>query len=104
MKRIITITMLAALTGMSIFFACKKSQNSPAISKANLKSNLAVQTCNFVTLSGTLTTQTLSNTNVYKISGNVIVPTGVTLTIPPGTVLEGVTGLTFPSRLIIEQG
>jgi hypothetical protein len=105
MKRILTIVVLAAIAGMTLFYACKKNQapTNPNLNKSNLKGKFP-QTCNFVDLSGTLSTQTLSNTNVYRINGNVIVPNNQTLTIPAGTVLLGVTGGTFPARLIIEQG
>jgi hypothetical protein len=42
-----------------------------------------------VTLSGTLTTQTLDASKTYLIKGQTFIPTGVTLTIPAGTILKG---------------
>ncbi len=41
------------------------------------------------TLSGTLATRTLDASQQYFIKGQVFIPTGVTLTIPAGTVLKG---------------
>lgn len=42
-----------------------------------------------VTLEGTLATRTLSTATPYLIKGTVLVPTGVTLTIQPGTIIKG---------------
>jgi hypothetical protein len=42
-----------------------------------------------ITLEGTLTTQTLDATNPYLLKGQVFIPSGVTLTIPAGTVIKG---------------
>lgn len=42
-----------------------------------------------ITLSGTLTTQTLDAAKPYLLVGQVFVPSGVTLTIPAGTVIKG---------------
>ncbi len=56
---------------------------------------------NVVTLSGSLATQTLDATKIYEIDGEVIVPDGVTLTIPAGTVLYGKTGQSY---LAVDQG
>jgi hypothetical protein len=42
-----------------------------------------------ITLSGVLTTQTLDAANPYLLVGQVFIPTGVTLTIPAGTVIKG---------------
>jgi hypothetical protein len=42
-----------------------------------------------ITLSGNLTTQTLDAANPYLLVGQVFIPTGVTLTIPAGTVIKG---------------
>lgn len=42
-----------------------------------------------IPLEGTLTTQTLDATKLYLLKGIVFVPSGVTLTIPAGTVIKG---------------
>jgi hypothetical protein len=42
-----------------------------------------------ITLQGILATQTLDATKPYLLKGQVFVPTGVTLTIPAGTVIKG---------------
>lgn len=42
-----------------------------------------------ITLQGTLTTQTLDAANPYLLKGQVFIPSGVTLTIPAGTVIKG---------------
>jgi hypothetical protein len=42
-----------------------------------------------ITLQGNLTTQTLDAANPYLLVGQVFIPTGVTLTIPAGTVIKG---------------
>ncbi len=42
-----------------------------------------------VELTGTLTTRTLIATTPYLIKGTVLVPNGVTLTIPAGTIIKG---------------
>jgi len=42
-----------------------------------------------VTLTGTLTTQTLEAGQPYLLKGQTFIPTGVTLTIPAGTVIKG---------------
>ncbi|MBL3658931.1 hypothetical protein [Fulvivirga sediminis] len=65
-----------------------------------------------ITLSGSLTTQTLSSSNTYILDGFVRVPSGVTLSIPAGTVIKGLSGTlsgnpatgTAPGTLIVERG
>lgn len=42
-----------------------------------------------ITLTGTLTTQTLDAAQQYLIKGQTFIPNGVTLTIPAGTVIKG---------------
>jgi len=42
-----------------------------------------------ITLSGTLTTRTLEAGKPYLIKGQTFIPTGVTLTVPAGTVVKG---------------
>lgn len=42
-----------------------------------------------ITLTGNLTTQTLDATRKYLLKGNVVIPDGVTLTVPAGTVIFG---------------
>lgn len=42
-----------------------------------------------ITLTGTLTTQTLDATKPYLLKDKVFIPTGVTLTVPAGTVIKG---------------
>lgn len=61
------------------------------------------------TLSGTISAnKTLDATKKYKISGKVVVSTGVTLTIPAGTVLYGATTTSWlevlPGALLMAQG
>ena len=105
MKKTITIIVLALVTGACILFACKKSQTQSSLSaNLNAKGRLSAQACSFVTLTGVLTTQTLVNTNVYKINGIVRIPSGVTLTIPAGTKLMGITSSTDPAYLVVEKG
>ncbi len=49
--------------------------------------------------------ETWSASNVYKLNGKVIVQSGVTLTIEPGTIIKGFEGTgTAASALIVEQG
>lgn len=55
-----------------------------------------------VTLTGTLQTQTLDAATTYLIKGQTFVPTGATLTIPPGTVIKG--DKTTKGTLIIQPG
>ncbi len=55
-----------------------------------------------VTLQGVLTTQTLDATKPYLLKGQVFVPTGVTLTIPAGTILKG--DKSSKATLIIQPG
>jgi hypothetical protein len=105
MKKSFTFASIA-IVAIALFFACKKnSENNNFNGPDGRSSGLnAVVACNFVTLSGTLATQTLSTANVYKISGIVRIPSGVTLTIPAGTVLQGVKSTTAPAWLVIEKG
>ena len=56
----------------------------------------------WVTLSGDLTTQTLDKAKTYYIKGFTYVPSGVTLTIPAGTVLRG--QKSSMGALIVERG
>ena len=42
-----------------------------------------------ISLQGTLTTQTLDATKPYLLKGQVFIPTGVTLTVPAGTIIKG---------------
>ncbi len=42
-----------------------------------------------ITLQGILTTQTLDATKPYLLKGQVFIPTGVTLTVPAGTIIKG---------------
>jgi len=42
-----------------------------------------------ISLQGILTTQTLDATKPYLLKGQVFIPTGVTLTVPAGTVIKG---------------
>lgn len=53
-------------------------------------------------LSGTLTTQTLSSSNVYLLRGCVIVPNNVVLTIPAGTLIMGEKATN--GTLVVERG
>ncbi|WEK17928.1 MAG: hypothetical protein P0Y49_14085 [Candidatus Pedobacter colombiensis] len=104
MKKTITFASIA-IVAIALFFACKKAGENSSFNSPNSKSSgiKALVACNFVTLSGTLTTQTLSAANVYKISGIVRIPSGVTLTIPAGTVLQGIKSATT-AWLVIEKG
>jgi hypothetical protein len=109
MKRTIFLATLVIATGLCILFACKKNQPSPAASNEAIASknpSLRVNavTCNFIDLTGTLTTQTLSASNVYRLNGIVTVPSGVILTIPAGTMIQGVQSSTSPAWLVIEKG
>ncbi|SDE86613.1 hypothetical protein SAMN05216464_110110 [Mucilaginibacter pineti] len=108
MKKTIILATLVIATCVCILFACKKNQPSPASNEAMASKNPSLRinavTCNFVDLTGTLTTQTLSASNVYRLNGIVIVPSGQTLTIPAGTVIQGVQSSTNPAWLVIEKG
>lgn len=56
-------------------------------------------------LSGELKTQTLSSENVYTLSGRVVVPSGETLTIEPGTIIKAEGGREAnASVLIVARG
>ncbi|MDX1295908.1 MAG: hypothetical protein R3302_06565, partial [Sulfurimonadaceae bacterium] len=46
-------------------------------------------------------TVNLVNTNLYSINGNVVIPAGVTLNIPAGTILFGETASSY---LVVEKG
>lgn len=57
------------------------------------------------TLEGTLSSMTLSADTIYGLKGRVIVPSGVTLTIPAGTIIKGLEGQeTNASVLIVARG
>jgi hypothetical protein len=64
-----------------------------AIDKKNYPSAIANYTLTVgdpvITLTGTLTTQTLDATKPYLLKGQVFIPSGVTLTIPAGTTIKG---------------
>jgi hypothetical protein len=106
MKKAITLLSLAALACVCILYACKNSISKPEPANPNFNTNsrFSAKVCTFVDLTGTLTTQTLVSTNVYRLNGVVIVPSSVTLTIPAGTVIQGVKSLTNPALLVIEKG
>jgi hypothetical protein len=55
-----------------------------------------------VTLQGILTTQTLVADQLYLIKGQTFIPTGVTLTIPAGTVIKG--DKASKAALIVQPG
>ena len=55
-----------------------------------------------IKLEGTLATQTLDATKPYLLKGQVFVPSGVTLTIPEGTVIKG--DKATKAALIIQPG
>lgn len=55
-----------------------------------------------ITLSGTLSTQTLVAGQPYLIKGQTFIPTGVTLTIPAGTVIKG--DKATKATLIVQPG
>lgn len=72
---IFKLGLLSALAVALTFASCKDPVETPASTD--------------LTLSGSLTTQTLDASKKYTISGTVIVNDGVTLTIPAGTKLFG---------------
>ena len=48
---------------------------------------------------------TWTSDNIYELSGKVVVPAGITLTIEPGTIIKGRTGTnTLASALIVARG
>lgn len=55
-----------------------------------------------ITLQGNLTTQTLDATKPYLLKGQVFIPSGVTLTIPAGTVIKG--DKASKATLIVQPG
>ena len=61
---------------------------------------------NLVLVSGMITTNTTwSANNVYELAGKVVVESGATLTIEPGTIIKGRQGSgTLASALIVAQG
>lgn len=107
MKNIIAIVLLA-LIASALIFACKKAgdSNSPFGSSNRSTGELnASAACTFETLSGDITTnRTLSSSIVYKLSGCVTVKNGVTLTIPAGTIIQGIKSATQKAFLIVERG
>jgi hypothetical protein len=108
MKKTFFLATLVIVTGMCILFACKKNQPSPAASEAIASKNPSLRVnavqCNFITLSGDITSNTtLSASNVYKLSGCVTVKSGVTLNIPAGTIVQGIKA-TSKAFLIVERG
>ncbi|WP_118953116.1 hypothetical protein [Taibaiella helva] len=65
----------------------------------------SVTACTFVTLSGNITSNTTLNAaNTYLISGIVVVKSPATLTIPAGTVLQGVKSISATAWLVVEKG
>ncbi len=73
-----------------------------ATSGADANHDAAIVGLTEVELSGTLANMTLNPlTSYYALNGTVIVPDGVTLTIPAGTILYGKTGQSY---LAVEQG
>jgi len=105
--------LVAVLFGM---LSCSKDEdlatNEENLTNARLA--LAVDECGCpetptttVTLSGTITTNTtLTSNNLYLISGKVFVTNGATLTINPGTRLEGIynSNPVNASALVITKG
>jgi len=59
-----------------------------------------------VTVSGTLSANAIwTNDRFYILSGKVVVPSGVTLTINPGTIIKGAEGAeTLASALVVARG
>jgi hypothetical protein len=55
-----------------------------------------------ITLQGNLTTQTLIATKPYLLKGQVFIPSGVTLTIPAGTIIKG--DKATKATLIVQPG
>ncbi|WP_316835020.1 hypothetical protein [Pedobacter nutrimenti] len=109
MKKIY-LAALAILWIGAAFYACKKANesngsfNGPGGRSSGPNALLA---CTYETLSGNITAnRTLSNTIIYKLDGCVTVKSGVTLTIPAGTVLQGMKAPTAGGKsfLIVERG
>jgi len=74
-----------AILALSIgFSSCKDEPIKPPVIPAPIDT-----TKQLVSLSGTLTTQTLNATKKYLLKGTVTVGDGVTLTVPAGTVIFG---------------
>ena len=55
-----------------------------------------------ITLQGNLTTQTLDAAKPYLLKGQVFIPTGVTLTVPAGTIIKG--DKATKAALIVQPG
>lgn len=107
MKKILVIAMVAVLA-TALIFACKKTgENNSLFNTADKNSGEvnAVLACTFEILSGNIiSNRTLSSSIVYKLDGCVTVKSGVTLTIPAGTIIQGIKSATQKAFLIVERG
>ena len=98
----VTLTNASGLTitlvSVSVSIKGQYNLSSPTVGESLCDGSSLNALTSFTTLSGTLTTQTVSGAAI--LSGTVIVDSGVTLTISPGTVIFGARG----SSLFIKQG
>ena len=106
MKKLLTVVAVAIFATVLIF-ACKKAGENNSSFESNDNRSASARdavACNFITLSGDITSNmTLSAANVYKLNGCVTVKSGVTLTIPAGTVLQGIKTTGAQAFLIVER-
>ena len=98
----VTLTSASGLTvtvvSVSVSIKGVYNLSSPTVGESLCDGSSVNAFTSITTLSGTLTTQTVSGAAI--LSGTVIVDSGVTLTISPGTVIFGARG----SSLFIKQG
>jgi hypothetical protein len=93
MKKFLSLLAIAAM--VSSFMACSDDDDEPVEQDAEV-----------VTVSGTINANTTwTKDKIYELDGRVIVTTGVTLTIQPGTVIKGQEGEgADASALMIARG
>lgn len=91
-----------ALLGMLCAYACKRALENNQLTATKARTQ---QACSFETLSGDITSdRTLSAGTIYQLSGCVTVKSPATLTIPAGTVIQGIKSALSPAWLVIERG
>ena len=93
--------------------SCKKGCTDPTAINYDEKAKKddgscvpAVTTADVIVKAGEITAnETWTSDNVYQLTGKVVVTSGVTLTIEPGTIIKGSEGSgTLASALVIAQG
>jgi hypothetical protein len=104
------LVLIALISTSLVFTGCFKDDDTPIIIEeitiVNNNGGGDGDTCPIVSVTGAITEDTTwTNDNIYQLNQKVVVDTGYTLTIEPGTIIKGSPGTgSLASALIIARG